>query len=215
MNSLTAEEARILGCLIEKEATTPEYYPLTVNSLVAASNQKTNRDPVVDYDSMIVERTLLSLDEKGLIGLTRASGGRATKYVHRAGDFLEVDSEQLAVLAVLLLRGPQTPGELRSRTERYFVAEKPLEVIEEILNDLMTRSEPLVERLPRKPGQKENRFRCLMADTPTREAPAEILSPDSLTDRVERLERHIRILADSLGIELDIPGLDPLSDDDD
>lgn len=219
METLTVEEARVLGCLIEKERTTPEYYPLTVNSIVAAANQKTNRTPVVEYDSLTVEQTLRSLDEKGLIGLTRASGGRATKYVHRAADVYQVDPEQLAILAVLLLRGSQTPGELRSRSERYFEAEKPLDVIETILNDLMTRSQPLVERLDRRPGQKENRFRCLLTDPP--QSPSPQPDPrageagtgpapsDPLAERVAILERQLQNLADALGFDLSDQATDP------
>ncbi len=202
MEQLTAEEARVLGCLIEKERTTPEYYPMTVNALVAACNQKTNRNPVVDYDELLVERTLRSLDEKGLLGITRASGGRTTKYLHRASDGYEIDSDQLAALAVLLLRGPQTPGELRIRTERYFAADRAPD-IESVLEDLMSRAEPLVERLAREPGQKEHRFATLVArerlpvSTPMREGVGD------LEQRVLVLERQLRSLAESLGVDLD------------
>jgi uncharacterized protein YceH (UPF0502 family) len=201
MEALTPEEARILGCLVEKERTTPEYYPMTVNALVAAANQKTNRHPVVEYDEPTIERTLRSLDDKGLAGLTRARGGRTLKYLQKAEDAYEVDSDQLAILAVLLLRGPQTPGELRSRTARYFVAEQPLDAIESLLEDLMT---SLVERLPREPGQKENRFRDLLTDPATvvpeaAGAPAPVADP--LTDRVAVLERRVAALARSLGVE--------------
>ncbi|NNC40796.1 MAG: YceH family protein [Acidimicrobiia bacterium] len=204
MEALTPEEARILGCLVEKERTTPEYYPMTVNALVAAANQKTNRHPVVEYDEPTIERTLRSLDDKGLAGLTRARGGRTLKYLQKAEDAYEVDSDQLAILAVLLLRGPQTPGELRSRTARYFVAEQPLDAIESLLEDLMTRSVPLVERLPREPGQKENRFRNLLTDPATvvpeaAGTPAPVADP--LTDRVAVLERRVAALARSLGVE--------------
>jgi hypothetical protein len=206
MEPLSAEEVRVLGCLIEKERTTPEYYPMTINALVAACNQKTNRNPVVEYDELTVEQTIRSLDNKGIIGLTRASGGRNLKYLHKAEDAYEVDSEQLAILAVLLLRGPQTPGELRSRTERYFSGEQPLDKVEVLLNDLMSRSGPLVERLPREPGQKENRFRTLIT-TPSGEEPqpAPAAPPDQLTDRVATLERQFRALAASLGVDLDEP----------
>ncbi len=206
MEPLSAEEVRVLGCLIEKERTTPEYYPMTINALVAACNQKTNRNPVVEYDELTVEQTIRSLDDKGIIGLTRASGGRTLKYLHKAEDAYEVDSEQLAILAVLLLRGPQTPGELRSRTERYFSGEQPLDKVEVLLNDLMSRSGPLVERLPREPGQKENRFRTLIT-TPSGEEPqpAPTAPPDHLTDRVATLERQLRTLAASLGVDLDEP----------
>jgi hypothetical protein len=204
MEPLTAEEARILGCLIEKERTTPEYYPLTINALVAACNQKTNRHPVVEHDEATVERTLHSLDARGLIGLTRASGGRATKYVHRAGDLYEIDDDQLAVLAVLLLRGPQTPGELRSRTERYFAENQPLDAVDVILNDLMGRAEPLVERLSREPGQKEHRFRTLVTRSTTPDPDAAEFRPiDSVEDRLATVERKLDLLATNLGIDLD------------
>ena len=204
MEPLSAEEARVLGCLIEKERTTPEYYPMTVNALVAACNQKTNRNPVVEYDELTIEQTIRSLDNKGIIGLTRASGGRTLKYLHKAEDAYEVDSEQLAILAVLLLRGPQTPGELRSRAERYFSGEQALNKVEVLLNDLMSRSGPLVERLPREPGQKENRFRTLITGPPGEESPpAPTTPPDQLTDRVATLERQLQALATSLGVDLD------------
>ena len=162
------------------------------------------RHDVVEYDEPTIERTLRSLDDKGLAGLTRARGGRMLKYLQKAEDAYEVDSDQLAILAVLLLRGPQTPGELRSRTARYFVAEQPLDAIESLLEDLMTRSIPLVERLPREPGQKENRFRDLLTDPATvvpeaAGAPAPVADP--LTDRVAVLERRVAALARSLGVE--------------
>jgi uncharacterized protein YceH (UPF0502 family) len=208
MEPLTSEEARVLGCLVEKERTTPEYYPMTVNALVAAANQKTNRHPVVEYDELTIEQTLRSLDEKGLAGLTRARGGRTLKYLQKAEDAYEVDSEQMAILAVLLLRGPQTPGELRSRTERYFAAEQPINAIESLLDDLMTRSIPLVERLPREPGQKENRFRDLLTNSAAvvpeiATVPAQVADP--LADRVATLERQIATLAQSLGVDLNDP----------
>ena len=211
MEPLTAEEARLLGCLVEKERTTPEYYPMTINALVAAANQKTNRHPVVEYDEQTIEQTLRSLDEKGLAGLTRARGGRTLKYLQKAENAYEVDSDQLAILAVLLLRGPQTPGELRSRTERYFAAEQPMDAIESLLEDLMTRSIPLVERLPREPGQKENRFRDLLTSSATAvpeaaELPAQVADP--LTDRVATLERQVATLARSLGVDLNDPDPD-------
>ena len=203
INSLTSEEARVLGCLIEKERTTPEYYPLTINSLLAACNQKTNRNQVVEYSDLAIEQTLHSLDEKGLISLTRASGGRATKYVHRAADGYEVDPDQLAVISVLLLRGPQTPGELRSRTERYFTTGQPIDSIETILSDLMERLGPLVARLPREPGQKEHRFRTLITGAlDTAPPPTSPVSADLLAERVAALERQLRALADALGVDL-------------
>jgi uncharacterized protein YceH (UPF0502 family) len=132
--------------------------------LIAACNQKNNRDPVVEFGESIVRKSLASLDKRGLMGLTRVSGGRALKYGHHAGTTWRVDDEQLALLAVLLLRGPQTAAELRARTERY-VAFGSVGAAEERLGDLMGRDEPLVERMEREPGQKENRFRCLLVES--------------------------------------------------
>lgn len=203
MNPLSPEEARVLGCLIEKQMTTPEYYPLTVNALVAACNQKTNRDPVVDYDETTVERVLRSLDDRRLAGLTRSTGGRTVKYVHRANDILEVDDEQLALLAVLLLRGPQTPGELRSRTDRY-TEFRDVTSVEERLGDLTHRDIPLVERLERVPGQKEHRYRTLLTEydaTPTPIGAAEAHDP-TVSERLATLERRLARLEEALGLDV-------------
>ena len=158
MDVLDFEEARVLGCLIEKSMTTPEYYPMTVNALIAACNQRTNRDPVVDFGESTVAGALASLDRRGMIGITRVSGGRALKYAHHADTALRVDDEQLTLLAVLLLRGPQTAAELRARSERYAAFES-VQAAEQRLGDLMRRDIPLVERMPKEPGQKENRYR--------------------------------------------------------
>lgn len=193
METLTAQEARVLGCLIEKQMTTPEYYPMTVNSLVAACNQRTNREPVVDFDTAIVERTLDSLDQRGLVGVTRVSGGRTLKYAHHANEMLQVDTDQLAILAVLLLRGAQTPGELRVRTDRY-VAFDSVTAVEDTLRDLTTREVVLVERLDREPGQKENRYRTLLAEPS--EAPS--VSP-AVTPPVSDLEERVATLEAKLG----------------
>jgi uncharacterized protein len=189
---LSPPEARVLGCLVEKAMTTPEYYPLTLNALVAACNQSTNRDPVVDYDEGAVTSALRSLEDRGLAAMTRSPGGRSVKFVHRAGAALEVDDEQLALLAVLLLRGPQTPGELRARTDRYpSIADN----VDERLTDLIERDRPLVEQLGRAPGQKEHRYRCVLSgDEPTIPEPEPGWSLEarigSLERRVEELERR-------------------------
>ncbi len=177
------EEARVLGCLIEKSMTTPEYYPMTVNALVAACNQKNNREPVVEFDAATVADALASLDRRSMIGITRVSGGRALKYAHHAGEALRVDNEQLALLGVLLLRGPQTAAELRTRTDRY-VAFGSVQNAEERLNDLIGRDEPLVEHLEREPGQKERRYRCLLT-----EPAAPSVSPEPLPQTNELEER--------------------------
>lgn len=197
METLNFEEVRVLGCLIEKSMTTPEYYPMTVNALVAACNQKTNRDPVVEFDEATVAETLGSLDRRGLIGLTRVSGGRALKYGHHAGAVLRIDDELIALIGVLLLRGPQTAAELRARTERY-VAFGSLQDAEERLTDLAERDEPLVEHLEREPGQKERRYRCLLVEPG---APSATPMPTDLEQRVAALEEAVEQILRRLGEE--------------
>jgi uncharacterized protein YceH (UPF0502 family) len=194
MDMLDFDEARVLGCLIEKSMTTPEYYPMTVNALVAACNQKNNRDPVVEFDSATVAEALGSLDRRAMIGVTRVSGGRALKYAHHAGAALRVDDEQLALLGVLMLRGPQTAAELRTRTDRY-VAFGSVHDTEERLRDLMSRDEPLVEHLQRESGQKERRYLCLLTEPSAPAAPAAELSAmppvADLEERVAALEEAL------------------------
>jgi uncharacterized protein YceH (UPF0502 family) len=195
---LSAEEGRVLGCLVEKQMITPEYYPMTVNALVDACNQKTNREPVVHYDEATVEQALRDLNDRdGLTKFTRTPGARSLKYVHKAREVLEVDDQQLALLAVLLLRGPQTPGELRSRTDRY-VEFDDVASVEEVLEGLIDREVPLVARLERGPGRREDRFRTLLIehggpppDYPTRGA----------DDRLLRLEERIARIEEALGLE--------------
>lgn len=187
MEALSASEARVLGCLVEKAMTTPEYYPMTVNALVAACNQKTNREPVVDYDEAEVEAALAGLDHKGLVVPAR---GRAAKHAQRAAAALAVDDQQLALLAVLLLRGPQTPGELRSRTDRYEVFADAADV-DAVLAGLIDREPPLVERLAREPGQKEHRFRTLLTGGETPPA-APVMA--GLEERLTALEARVAAL---------------------
>lgn len=198
MDTLTAEEARVLGALVEKAFTTPDVYPLTTNALVAACNQRSNREPVVDYDAETVERALRGLDERGLAGLTRASGGRTVRWVHRAQSALELDDEQTSLVAVLLLRGAQTPGELRIRTDRY-VHFDDVAAVEERLVDLMNRDVPLVERLERAPGQKEHRYRCLLLEPDAHLAVQAVSSVD--LDRLDALERRIARLEAALDLD--------------
>jgi uncharacterized protein len=195
MDPLSFEEARVFGALIEKAFTTPDVYPLTVNALVAACNQVSNRAPVVDFDEATVERALRSLDDRGLAGMTRSSGGRTVRYVHRAQTGLELDDEQTSLVAVLLLRGAQTPGELRTRTERY-VSFADVAAVEERLIDLMHRNVPLVERLERAPGQKENRYRCLLT-TPAAEP---VATPPVADDRLAALEARVAAIEEALGL---------------
>ncbi|MDP9074390.1 MAG: YceH family protein, partial [Actinomycetota bacterium] len=150
---LTAAEQRVLGCLIEKEATTPEQYPLSMNSLVAGCNQATNRDPVVSYDEATVAEALSSLREQGLIRIVYPAHARVTKYRHVMGEAWALTPPETAVLAVLMLRGPQTVNELVTRTERY-ADFADLGGMEGVLRRLAGRPEPLVTQLERRPGQR-------------------------------------------------------------
>lgn len=156
---LTAPEQRVLGCLIEKRWTTPEQYPLSLNALRLACNQSTNREPVTTYDEDTVREAAQRLSRYGLARLASGHSSRAIKYRHLAEEGLGLDRPQLAVLAVLLLRGPQTPGELKSRTER-MAPLASLADVERILAELATRGHG--RRLARRPGQKEDRFEQLL-----------------------------------------------------
>ncbi|MEO6858531.1 MAG: YceH family protein [Solirubrobacteraceae bacterium] len=156
---LTAPEQRVLGCLIEKRWTTPDQYPLSLNALRLACNQSTNRDPVTRYDEDTVSEAAQRLSRYGLARMASYHGSRAVKYRHLAEEALGLEREPLAVLGVLLLRGPQTPGELKSRSER-MAPLASLADVERILGDLDERG--YVRRLPRRPGQKEDRFEHLL-----------------------------------------------------
>lgn len=169
---LTAEEGRVLGCLVEKQLTTPQQYPLTENALLAACNQATSRDPVVAYDTSVVRLAVRSLRERDLLRTVHRTGERSDKHLHRLAEALGLTPPQQALLALLLLRGPQTAAELRARSER-MSAFGPGEVEAE-LEALAARDEPLVDRLPRQPGQKGERWAELLVDSA---AP----QPDELT----------------------------------
>jgi len=201
---LTPPEQRVLGCLIEKRWTTPEQYPLSLNGLRLACNQSTNRDPVTSYDETTVREAAQRLSLYGLARLASGHGSRATKYRHLAEETLDLSREELAVLAVLLLRGPQTPGELRSRASRMATFADVAEV-EAALHGLLEReSGPLVARLAREPGRRESRYMQLFGG----EAPAQALAiegtsdevvshtvdGDPLATRVTRLEEDVRKL---------------------
>ena len=159
---LSAAEIRVLGCLIEKERTTPEQYPLSTNALRLACNQRSNRDPVVAYDDRTVDAAMLALRERKL-ARTLVSGGRTSKHRHVLGEAWDLDDEELPVLCVLALRGPQTPGELRTRTER-MVELSSLDHVERVLERLAGRGEPLVVNVGRRAGQKEERWAHLLAE---------------------------------------------------
>ena len=155
-------EVRVLGALIEKDITTPDYYPLSLNALVNACNQKNNREPVTAYDEDGVRRALHSLQEKRLAGPASGADSRVTKYEHRSQEKFNFDRREIAVLCVLLLRGPQTPGELRGRSERMFRFET-LDDVQSALQRLMQREPALARVLPRQPGTKESRYMHLLA----------------------------------------------------
>ena len=164
MEQLTEIEARVLGALIEKSLTTPELYPLTMNALVNACNQKSSRDPVMQLDEAAAGRGLFTLLERGFAGRLHVAGTRVPKFDHRADSLLgTADPKIVATICVLLLRGPQTPGEIKTRTERLCTFESTAEV-ESLLQQLSTRPEgPFVAKLPRQPGQKESRYRHLFS----------------------------------------------------
>ena len=166
MEEFGPEEARVLGCLVEKEHTTPDQYPLTMNALLLACNQSSNRTPVVAYDQATVEVALAMLRERGLARVLLSPGNRATKYRHVVDERWGMTAGEVAVLAVLFLRGPQTVNELRTRTERYHGLDE-LGGVDGVLDRLATRyDEPYVRRLDRHPGQREERWAHLLSGEP-------------------------------------------------
>jgi uncharacterized protein YceH (UPF0502 family) len=175
-------EIRVLGCLVEKQRTTPDAYPLSVNALRLACNQSTNRDPVVDYDEPTIRDALAGLSRRGWARLASGPGSRSVKYRHLLDDALGLDGAEISLLAVLMLRGPQTPGELKQRSERLHRVGSVPEVIE-TLERLIERE--LAVRLPRRPGHKEERYaHALGADVAEAPAAAE-------EDRLGALERRL------------------------
>jgi hypothetical protein len=186
---LNEVEARVLGSLIEKDITTPDYYPLSLNALVNACNQKNNRDPVMSLDEEPVRQALGSLQEKRLAGPTSSADSRVTKYEHREQEVFNFTRAETAVMCVLLLRGPQTPGELRGRGERLHRFQE-LEEVQSTLQRLMQREPPLVRMLPRQPGTKEARYRHLFSGA-GEEADAVYPAPAAQHDRVGSLELEV------------------------
>jgi uncharacterized protein len=201
---LDDEEARVLGCLLEKEAATPEYYPLSLNALVNACNQKSNREPAVSYDEETVEQALERLRGKGLTVRITGADMRVPKYAHKLAEVFNFGRRESAVLCVLLLRGPQTPGELRGRTERLHRFDD-LEGVETTLNRLMEwQPEPLVARLPRQGGSREARFGHLLSGPP--ELPAEHETPPPR--RAAPSEDDLRQLSSAIeGLQRDVADL--------
>jgi uncharacterized protein YceH (UPF0502 family) len=199
---LDAVEARVLGCLIEKEITTPEYYPLTLNALIAACNQKSNRDPAAAYDENDVAHALATLKDKRLAYTLTGAGSRVPKYGHRAVETLALGRRELALVAELLLRGPQTTGELRNRADRMHNF-ADLDEVEACLRGLMERDpEPLVTRLERQSGMKEPRYAHLLSGpvaAQQRISSTQLESPsESKLDRVAALEGEVAGLKERL-----------------
>ena len=162
MTKLDEIEVRVLGALLEKDITTPDYYPLSLNALINACNQKSNRDPVMALDESAVRDALDRLNEKSLAGQATSADSRVPKYAHRLQEVFNFDRREMAVLCVLLLRGPQTPGELRGRTQRMYKFDD-LGAVESALHRLMEKEPPLVMKLARQPGTKESRYAHLLA----------------------------------------------------
>jgi uncharacterized protein len=206
---LTSEEGRVLGCLVEKELTTPQQYPLTENALMAACNQATNRDPVVAYDVATVRITARSLREKGLLRMVHRAGERSDKHRHLLDSSLALSHGQMTVLAVLLLRGPQTLAELRLRSERMHAFDTLAEVQTELVA-LTDRDDPLVVRLERQPGRKEARYGQLLVNVEqdrVRPVSDQIAPQDPLT--LVGLAREVELLRGEVAeLRAQIDGLD-------
>ena len=190
-HTLTAAEVRVLGALIEKEITTPDYYPLSLNALVAACNQSSNRNPVVQFDENTVEQAAESLRERKLVHLIARGESRVVKYRHVVYESMNMGRPDIAVLCVLMLRGPQTVGEIRTRTNRLYDFSS-LEQVETTINALMATAPPLVARLQRVVGQKEVRYAHLLSGEALQvEAEVEV---EVEPDRIGKLEREVEDL---------------------
>jgi hypothetical protein len=199
-NFLTPEEARVIACLVEKQITTPDYYPMTLNALTAACNQKTNRDPVVSYDETTVLQALDGLSDKYLIYALYPGGSRVAKYKHSFGKIYELDDREIALVCTLLLRGAQTIGELRERGSRMFLFSS-LGEVSEALDNLAAKETPLVVKLPRQAGQKEIRYAHLLCG----EIDVENYVPERVAaahhadnERVSNLEQEVETLKSEL-----------------
>lgn len=202
---LSAIEARVLGCLFEKAATVPEYYPLTLNALTNACNQKSSRDPVMSLEDMDVLKAVARLRDANLVVEKSELGSRVPKYAHRFDGLLKATPAELAALCVLFLRGPQTPGEIRSRSGRLHEFKDPAEV-ETLFTNLMTRPDgPYIVKLPRQTGHKENRYAHLFCGDPMKNEAEPIANPNALRvsppapghddDRLTQLEKRVEELS--------------------
>ena len=198
MKILSEVETRVLGSLVEKELTTPDYYPLSLNALLNACNQKSNRDPVMNLNENAVSQALRSLDKEGLAGRADGMDNRVTKFEHRLQEAFNFDRREIAILCELLLRGSQTPGELRSRAERMHPLDD-LGQVQSTLQRLAQREPPLVTILPRQPGTKEARYAHLLSgDVKIQESAAipEVVVAHNTADgeRISRLENELATL---------------------
>jgi uncharacterized protein YceH (UPF0502 family) len=199
---LSEVEARVLGALVEKDITTPDYYPLSLNALVNACNQKNNRDPVMTLDEPAVRDALNTLQEKRLAGPASGADSRVTKFEHRLQEVFNFDRREIAVVCVLLLRGPQTPGELRSRADRMYHFDS-LEDVVSTLDRLAQREPPLAAMLQRQPGTKESRYTHLFSGEPPAVDVARTPSPATTekipnSDRLTSLEQEVASLRTEL-----------------
>ncbi len=196
---LNEVECRVLGCLIEKENTTPDYYPLTLNALTNACNQKSNRFPVVNYTEEWVETALDSLRAKNIV-YVNYTGGRVAKYKHITGKFLDIELPEIAILCVLLLRSAQTLGELNQRTSRIYAFED-LDEVNQTVEGLINRDTPLVSRLPKQTGQKAEKFAHLLSgeiDLENLPEPSQSTSVSVKNERIENLEKMVESLESEL-----------------
>ena len=198
---LDAEELRVLGALMEKCKTTPDYYPMTINSIVAACNQKTSRKPVVQYDEETITLTLNSLKKRGLVSTATGGSSRAVKYKHNFAIVFEVVPAEVAIICLLMLRGPQTPGELNTNSGRLYEFES-IEEVQQVLEKLAGGDMPYLMQLPRRPGQKEVRYMHLLGGVPeiTDDEPYEqpaTKSSQELETRVAKLEQDLAELKEA------------------
>lgn len=207
---LNEYEVRVLGALVEKKITTPEYYPLTVNAIINACNQKSSRDPVVSYDDSTVQKTLTSLREKKLVYIFSGADARVPKYGHLFPEAMDLSHAETAVMCVLMLRGAQTPGELRTRTTSLYNFESLVDV-ELALQSLMDddiRKDPLIVKLPRQPGTKESRYAHLLSgEVNFDQLPVAVVTPRATsssssasvnTERITALEAEVAALKQEL-----------------
>jgi uncharacterized protein YceH (UPF0502 family) len=204
---LNDTEARVLGALMEKEVTTPDYYPLSLNALVNACNQRSNRDPVMNLDEDGARRALIGLDKQCLVRAVSGADSRVTKYEHRLQEVFNFDRHEAAIICELLLRGPQTPGELRSRADRMHHFDD-LSIVNTTLQKLIRREPPLVKLLPRQPGTKEARYAHLLCgDVIVSEADTETVRVVPISPKPDESERVARLESEVASLRKDVEQL--------